>query len=161
MHKGQLKHGSRDYSDKSYLFTQGSSWPHQRSRGHFKNLSSKKEYLKGFSGGSDGKESACSVEDPGSILESVRSPGEGNGYPRQYSCLENSMDRGTWWATVHGVAKSWTRLSNSHLSEQQSRILGDFLLIQYPLLRHWPHLKSSKRFFYTGSTSFLRGSLMG
>ena len=37
-----------------------------------------------------------------------RSPGEGNGYPLQYSCLENSMGRGTWWATVHGVTKSWT-----------------------------------------------------
>ena len=43
-----------------------------------------------------------------------RSPGEGNGYPLQYSCLENSMGRGTWWATVHGVTKSWTWLSNQH-----------------------------------------------
>jgi len=44
-------------------------------------------------------------------LESGRSPGEGNGNPPQYSCLENSMDRGAWWDTVHGVAKSQTRLS--------------------------------------------------
>ena len=44
------------------------------------------------------------------MLESGRSPGEGNGNPLQYSCLENSMDRGAWWATVHGVAKSQTRL---------------------------------------------------
>ena len=39
-------------------------------------------------------------------------PGDGNGYPFQYSCLENSWDRGAWWATVHGVTKSWTQLSN-------------------------------------------------
>ena len=48
--------------------------------------------------------------DPGSIPGSGRSSGEGNGNPLQYSCLENSMDGGAWWATVHGVAKSWTRL---------------------------------------------------
>ena len=59
-------------------------------------------------GGSDGKESACSVGDPGLIHELGRSPGEGNGNPLQYSCLENSMDGGAWWAIVHGIAKSWT-----------------------------------------------------
>ena len=58
--------------------------------------------------GSDGKESACNAENPGSIPESGRPPGEGNGNPLQYSCLENYMDRGAWQATVHGVAKSWT-----------------------------------------------------
>ena len=63
-------------------------------------------------GGSDGKESACNVEDPGSIPGSGRSPGEGHGNPPQYSCLEISMDRGAWWAIVHGVPKSWTRLSD-------------------------------------------------
>ena len=52
----------------------------------------------GFPGGSDGKESACNTGDPGSIPESGRSPREGNGYPLQYSCLENSLDRGAWWA---------------------------------------------------------------
>ena len=46
--------------------------------------------------------------DPGSNLGSGRSPGEGHGNPRQYSCLDNSMDRGAWWATVHGIAKGWT-----------------------------------------------------
>ena len=50
--------------------------------------------------------------DPGSIPESGRSPGEGNGNPLQYSCLENPMDGGAWQATVHAVAKSWTRLSD-------------------------------------------------
>ena len=64
----------------------------------------------GFLGGSNGKESACNAGDPGSIPGSGRSPGEENGNPLQYSCLGNPMDRGTWWATVHGVIKSWTQL---------------------------------------------------
>ena len=69
--------------------------------------------LWGFPGSSDGKESAWDAGDPGSIPGSGRSPGEGNGYPLQYSCLENPMDRGTWRTHgVHRVAKSWTRLSN-------------------------------------------------
>ena len=62
----------------------------------------------GFPGGSVGKESACIAGDFGSIPGSGRSLGEGNGNPLQYSCLENPMDREAWWATVHGVAKSWT-----------------------------------------------------
>ena len=57
-----------------------------------------------------GKESACNAQDPGSIPGSGRSSGEGNGYPLQYSHLENSMDRGVWWSAVHEVAKSQTRL---------------------------------------------------
>ena len=65
-----------------------------------------------FLRGSDGKESACNVGDQGSISGSDSSPGEGNGNPLQYSCLENPMDRGDWWATVRGVAQSRTRLSN-------------------------------------------------
>ena len=56
----------------------------------------------GFPFGSDGKESACKAEDPGSVPGSGRSPGEGNGYPLQYFCLENSTIRGTSWAAVHG-----------------------------------------------------------
>ena len=66
----------------------------------------------GFPGGSDGKASACNVGDPGSIPRSGRSPGEGNGIPLQHSCLENPMDGGAWQATVYGVAKSWTWLSD-------------------------------------------------
>ena len=61
-----------------------------------------------FPGGSDGRESACSAGDPDSISVPGRSPGEGNGYPLEYSCLENSMDREAWQALVHRVAKSWT-----------------------------------------------------
>ena len=55
---------------------------------------------------------ACNVGDPGSIPGSGRSPGDGNGNLLQYSCLENSMDGGAWRATVHGVVKSQTQLSN-------------------------------------------------
>ena len=58
----------------------------------------------GFAGGSDGKESALTAGDLSSILGSGRSLGEGNDYPLLYSCLENSMDRGGWQATIHGVA---------------------------------------------------------
>ena len=65
-----------------------------------------------FPGGSDCKASAYNAGDLGSIPGSGRSPGEGNGNPLQYSCLENPMDGGAWWATVHGVAKSRTRLSD-------------------------------------------------
>ena len=60
-----------------------------------------------FPGGSEGKETACNAGDPDLIPGLERSPGEGNGSPLQYSCLENSMDRGTWWARVHGITKSW------------------------------------------------------
>ena len=67
----------------------------------------------GFPGASEVKASACNL---GSVLGSVpvsgRSPGEGNGNPLQYSCLENPMEGGAWWATVHGVTKSQTRLSD-------------------------------------------------
>ena len=65
-----------------------------------------------FPGGADGKASAYNAGDPGSIPGSGRSPGEGNGTPLPYSYLENPMDGGAWWATVHGVAKSRTRLSD-------------------------------------------------
>ena len=70
--------------------------------------------IKGFPSGSDGKESACNGGDLGLIPGLGRSPGEGNGYPLQYSGLENSMDRGGWQTTAHGVAKSQTQLSDFH-----------------------------------------------
>ena len=62
----------------------------------------------GFPGGSDIKKPACNLGDLSSIPGSGRSLREGNGYPLQYSCLENPMDRRAWQATVHGIAKSWT-----------------------------------------------------
>ena len=62
----------------------------------------------GFPGGSVCEESACNAGDLGLIPGSGRSPGEGNGNPLQYSCLENSVDRDLWWGTVPEVAMSWT-----------------------------------------------------
>ena len=61
--------------------------------------------VEGFPGGSDDKESSCNSRDPGLIPGLGRSPGEGNGNSLLYSCLENSTDRGAWWATIHGVTK--------------------------------------------------------
>ena len=75
-------------------------------RGHFYDIYYA-YVIKGFPVGSDGKESACNAGYLGSIPGLGRSPlEEGNGYPLHYSCLETHMDRETWWATVHGVAKS-------------------------------------------------------
>ena len=65
-----------------------------------------------FCGDSDSKESARHAGDLGSIPGLVRFPGGGHGYPLQYPCLKNPMDRGAWWATAHGVVKSQARLSN-------------------------------------------------
>ena len=68
-----------------------------------------------FSCSSVGKESACNAGDPGSVPRLGRSPGEGNGNPLQYSCLENPMDRGTWQATVHRVSKVGHNLATKPL----------------------------------------------
>ena len=70
--------------------------------------------VRGFPGGSDGKGSACNAGDKGLITGSERSPGEENGYPPQYSCLENSMDRGAWQATVHGGRKELDTTERLH-----------------------------------------------
>ena len=75
-------------------------------------LRDKADFSLDFPGGSAGKESVCNAGNLGSIPGSGRSPGEGNSNPLQYSFLENSTDRGGWWATVHGVTKSWTQLSD-------------------------------------------------
>ena len=69
---------------------------------------------KGFPSGSDGKESTCNAGDPGLSPKLRRSPGEENGYPPPDSCLENSMDIGTWWASIHGITKSQTQVSDWH-----------------------------------------------
>ena len=68
-------------------------------------------------GSSAGKESACNAEDPGSIPGSGRSPGEGNGYPLQYSCLESLTGRGAWQVTVQGVTKSEHLMHMKHLGD--------------------------------------------
>ena len=83
--------------------------------------------LLGLPEGLDGKESACNVGDPGSIPGSGSSPGEGNGYPFQYSYLENLMERGAWQATVHGVAKHGTQLSDSLKKKREPDHLQQFL----------------------------------
>ena len=66
----------------------------------------------GFPAGSDSEESTCNAGDSGLITGLGRCPGEGNDYSLQCSCLDDSMDRGAWQATVHGVTKSWTQLSD-------------------------------------------------
>ena len=76
-----------------------------------------------YTGGSNGKESACNAGDLGPIPGAGRSTGEGNGNPLQYPCLENSMDRGSGWATAHRVTKSQTQLSNFHFHIHQKNIL--------------------------------------
>ena len=93
-----------------------------------------------FPGGSEVKASACNAGDLGSIPGSVRSPGEGNSNPLQYSCLENSMDGEAWWATVHGVAKSRTRLSDFTFS---FTFLPGELLITASLLSKMSHKNDS------------------
>ena len=75
----------------------------------------------GFPGGSNDEESAFSAGVAGSIPGSGRSPGEGNGNPLEYSCLENPMDREAWWATVHGVSKSRTRLKQLSMHVRNHR----------------------------------------
>ena len=82
-------------------------------------------------GGSDCKESACSAGDPSSIPGSGRFPRKRNDNPLQYSCLENPMDRGVWWATVHAVAKSQTCLSNNTFT------LTDSLIRQEHMRKLW------------------------
>ena len=69
----------------------------------------------GFPRGSDGKEPTHNAGDLDLIPGSGKSPGERNSNPLQYSCLENPIGRGAWWATVHGVAQRWARLSDKHL----------------------------------------------
>ena len=81
----------------------------------------------GFPSGLNGKESACNAGGPGSFPGSGRSPVEGNGYPLQFSCLENSMDRGAWQAMVHAVAKSQARPSDYHFYFQAGYPKADTL----------------------------------
>ena len=69
-------------------------------------------FTQGFQGGLVVKNPLAIVGDEGSVPGLGRSPGEGNGNPLQYSCLESPMNRGAWWATVHGIAKSWTPMSD-------------------------------------------------
>ena len=85
----------------------------------------------GFPGGSDGKVSDCNAGDLGSIPGSGISPGGRNGNPLQYSCLENSMDKGACQATVHGVENSWTRLSDFHF-QFVTKVINTVEAIRHP-----------------------------
>ena len=82
-----------------------------------KSMESYSKQKEGFPGGSNGKESASNAGDWGSVPGLGRSPGEGNGYPLQYSYLENSLERGAWRAIAHGIAKSHTQLTNASTSQ--------------------------------------------
>ena len=97
-------------------------------------------YIWGFPGGSDGKESICNAGDLGLIPGLERSPGDGNGNPLQYSCLENAMDRGAWWAIVHRVTESdmieWLTLS-------LFRCIHTFLFYP-PILFHYSILQDTE-----------------
>ena len=81
------------------------------------------------------KDPPVNAGDVDSILGLGRSPGEGNGNPAQYSCLENSMDRGAWWATVHGVTKSWTRLRNYTFTFTHMSGFPGGTVVKYPLAK--------------------------
>ena len=86
------------------------------------------------------------VRDVGSIPGSGRSPGRGHGNPLQYFCLKNPMDRGAWWATVHGIAKSWTRLSthtHTHHTGCYHRSSWDLLSVTWPGPLSSQHLELS------------------
>ena len=90
-----------------------------------------------FPGGSDGKASASKAGDPDSIPGLGRSPGGGKGNPLQYSCLENPMDRGAWWATVHGAAKELDTTERLHFHFKNNS--NDFM--------HTPVIKQAKMYF--------------
>ena len=105
------------------------------------------EYI-GFPDGSDGKESVCNVGNPSLIPGLGRSPGEENGKLPQYSCLENPMDGGAWQATVHGVAKSGTRLSEFtftfpfHALEKEMATHSSILVWRIPWMEEPGRLQS-------------------
>ena len=97
--------------------------------------------MKGFPGVSAVKNPPANAGDLSSISRSGKSPGVGNGNPLQYSCLENSMDRGAWRAAVHGVTKSWTWLSNWAFKNGSLIINLEIWLVRSP----WCQVKSKSR----------------
>ena len=93
-------------------------------------------WYRGSRGGLVSKESSCSVGDLGSISGSGRSPGEGNGSPLQYSCQENSMDKGAWWATIHAVTKSGTRRATNIFTSWALKVLWTISLLRVAIRIH-------------------------
>ena len=146
MKKWDLSQGCKDssiYTNQSIWYTILTNWkikPYDNFNRCIKSLwqDSAPIYDLNFPGGSEDKASACNAGDPGSIPGLRRSPGEGNGNPLQYSCLENPMDRGAWWATVQGVTKSQTRLSNWTCTNLSPRLQkyprNSTLCLQYGLV---------------------------
>ena len=114
----------------------------------------------GFPGGSDGKESACSAGDLGLIPGFGRSPGEGNGNPLQYSCLENPMDGGAWQATVHRVTKGQTWLSDftlyAHLNNLRHILKYWYFFLETPELCMYIHLFILHSVYHTNSSYNVR-----
>ena len=110
-------------------------------------------FLMSFPGGSDGKKSARNVGDLGLIPGLGRSPGEGNGNLVLYSCLENPMDRGTWWATVHGISKRHDWVPNiSHFilfDEMLAHVLGHFLIKLFVLGLRFPYIVYIQVLYWT------------
>ena len=130
---------------------------------HFKKLGSKKcflEYIWGFPDDSDGKESACSVGDLGSIPGSERSPGEGNDAPFQYSCLENPMHRENWRATVSGVARvahDWATKPPPPLPSHILNMTNCFFLVFNLFFCLLEHDLSQVQYFFKGEEQFTDG----
>ena len=107
----------------------------------------------GFPGGSDGKESACNAGDLSLIPDSERSPGEGNGSPLQCSCLENSMDRRAWWATVDWGHKEWdtTERQHFHMFRSVTWVYVSRFLSHHNKDLEWWTLKPPRRVTALGS----------
>ena len=110
-------------------------------------------FFMGFPGGSVVKDMPANAGDSGLILGSERSPGEGNGNPRQYSCLENPMDRGSWWAALHGVAKDLD--TTKRLNSSSSCFIMTLPLPQiYVFLRRNPGISQDWVFSSLSLSSF-------
>ena len=112
------------------------------------------QYSWAFPGGSECKGSTCNVGNLGLIPGLGRSPGEGNGYPLQYSCLENSMDRGAWQATVHGAAElDTTEQLSLSLSFTSSQYTIHCWIILLKLLSSWRYTLLLTKGTYTSISS--------
>ena len=109
----------------------------------------------GFPGGSAGKESACNAGDPGLIPGSGRSPGEGNSYSLQCSCLGNPMDREAWWAVVHGIAVRHNWATDTHNCSEKWKSLSRVWL--FATLWTIQSMEFSRPEYWSGSLSLLQG----
>ena len=107
-------------------------------------------YYESFPGGSDSKESACNARDPSTNPGSERFSGEGNGNTFQYSCLENSMDRGAWKSTVHGISKSrhnWSKNTFTLIYIMHSKMIHYVVFTWFSTLHKWNYMYSFFHFY--------------